>query len=370
MSQWQVEIQAIAVLTAAACALPGVFLVLRGMALMADAISHVVLLGIVLMFFITRDLASPLLTVGAALSGLLTVFLVEALSRTGRVKRDAAIGLVFPVLFSVGVIMVSRQAGGVHIDTDAVLLGELAFAPLDRFTLGGRDMGPVSLWGMGTVLVINCVLIALFYKELKLATFDAGHAASLGFAPVVVHYGLMAMVSVTAVEAFDAVGSILVVALMVVPAAAAWLLTNKVSHMLLISVLVGGVGAVAGYWMARWLDASIAGSIATTLGLIFFLVYILAPERGMATVALRRRRQKISFAGSMLTIHLLHHEDLPEADRENRVAHLGEHLRWNDSFAMKVVRYAERHDLVSLSDDGRLALTATGRDHALEAITS
>lgn len=368
MSQWQMEIQIIAIFAAAACALPGVFLVLRGMALMCDAISHVVLLGIVIMFLIVGDLTSPLLTVGAAITGLLTVVMVEALSRTGRVKRDAAIGLVFPALFSLAIILVSHNAGGVHLDTDAVLLGELAFAPFDRLVVGGNDLGPRSMWGMGAVLLLNVVLITAFYKELKLATFDAGLAASLGFAPALVHYGLMAVVSVTAVEAFDAVGSILVVALMIAPAAAAWILTDRLGHMLYVAVGLGVLGAVAGYWVAHWTDASIAGSIASMLGLIFGLVFILAPRRGLAFIALRRRRQRIDFAGTMLTIHLLHHEDLAEAERENRIAHLGEHLRWNDHFAMSVVRSAERDELVTRSDDGRLALTSAGREHALEVV--
>src|SRR5690606_4112912 len=122
----QIEIQLIAATVAVACALPGVFLVLRRMAMMSDAISHTVLLGIVVGFFITRDLASPLLIVGATLTGVLTVTLVEVLNRTRLVREDAAIGLVFPALFSIAVILISRYAGDVHLDTDAVLLGELA----------------------------------------------------------------------------------------------------------------------------------------------------------------------------------------------------------------------------------------------------
>lgn len=369
MSQWQIEIQVIAILTAAACALPGVFLVLRGMALMCDAISHVVLLGIVIMFFIVGDLTSPWLTVGAAITGLLTVALVEALSRTGRVKRDAAIGLVFPALFSLAIILVSHNAGGVHLDTDAVLYGEVGFAPFDRLIIAGHDIGPRAMWGMGSVFLLNIVLITAFYKELKLATFDAGLAASLGFAPALVHYGLMAIVSVTAVEAFDAVGSILVVALMIAPAAAAWILTDKLSHMLFVAVGLAVIGAVAGYWAATWTDASISGCMASMLGLIFGLVFILAPGRGLVFIALRRRRQKIEFAGTMLTIHLLHHEDLDEAEQENRIAHLGEHLRWNDHFAMTVVRSAEREELVTRAGDGRLTLTSAGREHALEVVS-
>ena len=212
----QIEIQIIAAVVAVACALPGVFLVLRRMALMSDAISHAILLGIVLAFFVVEDLASPFLIIAAAITGVITVVLVELLHGTGLVREDAAIGIVFPALFSGGVILISRYAGSVHLDTHAVLLGELAFAPLERLSVLGYSL-PKSLWVMGAILLINLIFITLFYKELKLATFDAGLAAALGFSPVLIHYGLMTLVSVTAVGAFDAVGSILVVALMIAP---------------------------------------------------------------------------------------------------------------------------------------------------------
>ena len=161
------------------------------MAMMSDAISHAILPGIVVGFFLTNDLNAPLLIIAAAITGLLTVALVEVIYRTKLVKEDAAIGLVFPALFSIGVILIARYAGEVHLDTDAVLLGELAFAPFDRFTVGELDLGPRALWVMSAILLINGAFIALFYKELKLATFDAGLAASLGFLPGVMHYGLM-----------------------------------------------------------------------------------------------------------------------------------------------------------------------------------
>src|SRR5688572_4582188 len=173
------DIQCISSVTAAACALPGVFLVLRRMALMSDAISHAILLGIVLAFFVTENIASPLLVLAAALTGVLTVSLVEMLNRTRLVREDAAIGLVFPALFSVGVILISRFAGNVHLDVDAVLLGELAFAPFNRLVVGGRDLGPRTLWLMGGVLLLNAGFIAAFYKELKLTTFDAALAGAL-----------------------------------------------------------------------------------------------------------------------------------------------------------------------------------------------
>jgi manganese/zinc/iron transport system permease protein len=361
-----VEIQLIAIVVAAACALPGVFLVLRSMSMMADAISHTVLLGIVLAFFVVADLQSPWLLLGAAAVGVLTVSLVELLNRTQLVKQDAAIGLVFPALFSVAVILISRFARGVHLDVDAVLLGELAFAPFDRVELFGLDL-PHALVTMSVILLLNAGLIALFYKELKLSTFDAGLAATLGFAPGLLHYGLMTMVSVTAVGAFDAVGAVLVVALMVTPAAAAYLLTDDLRKMLLLSVAIAVASAIGGYWLARVLNANIAGAMATMTGLIFVGVFLLAPQRGIAALAARRQRQRMEFAQSMLAIHLLHHEGQPEAAQENRAEHLSQHIRWQPQFAEKVVRYAERKGLVA-NDGGLLRLTDLGRLEAQEAM--
>ncbi len=368
MSITQIEIQAIAIVVAAACALPGVFLVLRRTAMMSDAISHTVLLGIVLTYFLVQDLASPLLIVGAAATGLLTVWLVEILSNTQLVKQDAAIGLVFPALFSVAVILITRFARGVHLDVDMVLLGELAFAPFDRLNVFGLDL-PRALVVMGVILLINLAFILLFYKELKLATFDAGLAATLGFAPALLHYALMGLVSVTAVGAFDAVGSILVVALMVTPAAAAYLLTDDLRSMLIISILIGAGSAVAGYWLARALDGNIAGAMATMTGVIFLLVLLFAPNRGLVAVARRRARQRWEFALAMLTIHLLHHESGPEASNENRVDHLVEHIRWQPNFAEQVVRYAERKGAVR-RQAGRLHLTDIGRVLAQQRVVN
>jgi len=256
-----IEIQIIAVLVAVACALPGVFLVLRQLAMMSDAISHAILPGIVIAFLLTEDLSSPLLILGAAAAGVATVALVELLRKTGLLKEDAAIGIVFPALFSVGVILIARFAGDVHLDVDAVLLGELAFAPFDRVVLGSIDV-PKATLVMASILMLNVVFIGLFFKELKLATFDSALAATLGFTPVLLHYVLMGLVSTTAVGAFDAVGSILVVALMVAPPAAAYMLTQRLASMLWMSAALGAISAVGGYWMARWLDASIAGSMA------------------------------------------------------------------------------------------------------------
>ena len=367
MSTAELEIQAIAVVVSVACALPGCFLVLRRLALVSDAISHSILLGIVLAFFAVGSITSPFLLVAAALTGVATVFLVELLRNTGLVREDAAIGLVFPALFSIGVILIARYADDVHLDTDAVLLGELAFAPFERLVLLGFDLGPKALVLMSVVLALNVLAIAVFYKELKLATFDAGLAVALGFSPVVVHYGLMSLVSVTAVGAFDAVGSILVVALMIAPPATAYLLTDRLPRMLGLSAVAATVAALSGYWLARFLDASIAGSMATMTGVLFVLAWGFAPERGLVAVARRRARQRLEFAQTMLAIHLANHEGLPEADVESRVSHLGEHLRWEPRFAERIVRGAERRGLVE-EQAGSLLLTERGRALAADAV--
>ena len=365
MTSAQLEIQVIAAVVAAACALPGVFLVLRRMALISDAISHAILPGIVLAFFVVEDLSSPLLVVGASTMGLVTVVLVELLRRTELVREDAAIGLVFPVLFSAGVVLIARFADDVHLDIDAVLLGELAFAPFDRWVVAGWDLGPSALWLMGGILVVNALFIGVFYKELKLATFDAGLALALGFSPALVHYGLMALVSVTAVGAFDAVGSILVVALMIAPPATAYLLTDRLPVMLGLAALIGAGGAIGGYWLAHWFDVSIAGAMAAVAGAVFGAVWLAAPQRGLVSLARRRARQRWEFAQGALAIHLLQHENQPEEAEESEVEHLNRHLRWEPGFAAKVVRQARRRGLV-VQRNGRLALTERGRDVADE----
>ncbi len=359
----QTEVQLIAAVIAAACAIPGVFLVLRRMAMMSDAISHTVLFGIVIGFFVTHDLGSPWLFVGAVLTGVLTVSLVELLNQTRLVRQDAAIGLVFPVLFSIAVILISRFAGNVHLDTDAVIMGELAFAPFDRVEWFGVDIGPRALVVGVALVVINLAFVSIFYKELKLATFDAGLAAAFGFMPGLLHYALMSLVSVTAVGAFDAVGSILVVALMIAPPSAAYLLTDRLERMIGLSVVIGATSAVAGYWVARWLDVSIAGAMATMSGGAFGLVLLFAPERGLLAGMQRRNRQKWAFAQQMLAAHLLNHEATPQAAEESRVEHLTRHMRWAPDFAARVVQRAEQRGLLQQQGE-QLLLTERGRQVA------
>ncbi len=363
MSSAQFEIQLIASLVAVACAIPGVFLVLRKMALISDAISHSILPGLVIGFFITHDLGSPLLIFMAALSGIITVVLVEYIQKTGLVKEDTAIGLVFPALFSIGVILIAKNANDVHLDIDVVLLGELAFAPFDRIIVDGIDLGPKSLWVIGCILLVTLILLFAFFKELKVSTFDAGLATALGFSPVVMHYGLMSIASVTTVGAFDAVGAILVVALMIAPAATAYLLTNDLKKMLILSVLFGIFSAIAGYWVAHWLDASISGSMTTVLGLVFLLVYLFAPNRGLISVLYRNKQQQIEVQLLTFLLHLNNHQE----ERERHINHLNEHINWHKIKSQSVVDLALKNNMVTI-DKNIISLTEKGKSFTDKAI--
>ncbi|MDO1502288.1 metal ABC transporter permease [Winogradskyella maritima] len=347
MNSAQLEIQLIASLVAVACAIPGTFLVLRKMAMISDAISHSILPGIVLGFFITHDLNSPVLIVLAALTGIITVVLVEYIQKTGLVKEDTAIGLVFPALFSIGVILIAKNANDVHLDVDAVLLGELAFAPFDRLVVGDADWGPKSLWIIGVILSITIGLLIAFFKELKISTFDAGLASALGFTPAIIHYGLMTVSSVTTVGAFDAVGAILVVALMIAPAATAYLLTTDLKKMLGLAISFGVLSAIAGYWFAHWLDASIAGSITTMLGFIFLLVYLFAPTKGVIAVLYREKQQRREVSLITFLLHLKNHNEL----EERHVNHLREHINWQKVRAKSVLDLALKNNMITIDSD-------------------
>lgn len=357
MTNAQLEIQLIAVVVAVACAIPGVFLVLRRMSLISDAISHSILLGIVIGFFITQDINSPILILLAALTGVVTVVLVEAIQKTNLVKEDTAIGLVFPLLFSIAVLLITKNAGDIHLDIDAVLVGELAFAPFDRMLISGRDFGPKSLWVMGIILLLNIVLLLLFFKELKVTTFDAGLAASLGISPLIFHYGLMSVSSVTIVGAFDAVGAILVVALMIAPAASAYLLTNDLKKMLILSVIFGMISAILGYWLAHFLDASISGSMTTVLGIIFLIVYLFAPNKGLIAMMFQQKKQKIEISFITFLLHLNNHQE----DSERELQHLQEHFNWSKSYADEVVDLAMKNNMVKI-ENNLFVLTDKGKE--------
>ncbi len=356
MNSAQIEIQLIASLVSVACAIPGVFLVLRKMALISDAISHSILPGLVIGFFLTHDLGSPLLVLMGTLSGILTVVLVEYIQKTGLVKEDTAIGLVFPALFSIGVILIALNANDLHLDTDVVLLGEIAFAPFDRLRVFGVDIGAKSLWVIGGILLLTLSLLLLFFKELKICTFDVGLATSLGFAPTLIHYGLMTIASVTTVGAFEAVGAVLVVGFMIAPAATAYMLTNDLKKMLFLSCSIGVFAAISGYWLAWAIDSTIAGSITTVLGCVFLVVYLWAPQRGLFSTLHRNKQQKKEVSLLIFLLHLNNHDEA----EERHLNHLNEHINWQKVQSETVIKLALDNNLIEF-DKNIINLTEKGK---------
>ena len=358
------EILLIAIFTSAACALPGNFLVLRRMSMLTDAISHTVLLGIVLAFLAVGSLDSPFLIIGASLMGVLTVWLIELLYQSRLVASDSAIGLIFPLLFSIAVILVTRYAGNVHLDTDCILLGELAFAPFDRLIINGMDLGAKGLYTGGAVLVLSIAVISLFYKEIKLATFDPVLAGVLGFSPAVIHYGLMSLVSLVAVTSFQSIGSILVIAFMIIPAMTAALWTRTLSGRLVLSCLLGTAGAVLGIIGAIVSDSSLAGMMTAVLGVFFIVSLIFAPATGILAAFRQRKKQRFAFGRETLLQHLLFHAGTKEESRENALSTLSVHMKWPENFTRQVCRSLLKDGYIT-ERNGLLLPTEQGKAHNL-----
>ncbi|MCC6152634.1 MAG: metal ABC transporter permease [Candidatus Hydrogenedentes bacterium] len=281
-------------LVSAACALVGCFLVLRKQAMMGDAISHSVLPGIVIAFLITQSRAPVPMLLGAGALGILTAFATNALERHGRLQPDASIGVTFTWLFAVGVILISAFAGHVDLDAECVLYGEIASSPWDIWLIGDTDMGPRAVWILGAITVANIVFVTLGYKQLKLTSFDPEMAAALGINVTLWHYLLLGFVSFTTVGAFESVGAILVVAMLIVPPNTAYLLTDRLSRMLIYSVIIGILSAIGGYWLAWLIDGSIAGAIAAVSGLLFLLAALFSPTHGVIAGYIARRHALIT----------------------------------------------------------------------------
>ncbi|KAF3302408.1 MULTISPECIES: metal ABC transporter permease [unclassified Carnobacterium] len=279
----------VVMITAVSCALLGVFLVLKNMAMVADALSHTVLLGIVLGYFIAGDLDSPILFVGAALFGVMTVYAIEYVVNKFAIQSDAATGLVFTLLFALAIILISKYARNVHLDVDVVLSGEVVFATLNTMEIFGI-LVPISFTRMFVMLVINLAFVAVTYQQLKVSIFDPVYAKSIGVAVGFLNLVLMTLVSITTVVAFDTVGAILVISLMVAPALSAHLLSKRLSIMLLVALLYGVINSVLGYYVAIYFNVSISGTIAFA-GFVTFLLTLLFAPNGLIGKRFKRAKE-------------------------------------------------------------------------------
>ncbi|MCY3831901.1 MAG: metal ABC transporter permease [Chloroflexi bacterium] len=441
-------------------ALLGAFLLLRGLALTSDAISHTVLLGIVVAFLLMTevfgvegDTSSPWLVLGASLAGVGTVMLTEMLYRSGLVRQDAALGLAFPLLFAIAVILVSRFVDDAHLDEDAVLVGEIGLAwantnshcfencesvtvtekhPAARMTrqcsncralgISPRDSRaefievcancgvyrPAQAWNAGllerepalvffpksisvtlVIALFTLAFVLLFYKELKLAAFDAALAKTLGYRPGLLNYALMILVSLAAVGAFDAVGSILVIAFFIIPPAAAYLLTDRLALLLLLSPLIGAAGAYFGYDLARgqlfgvlpiaegialinrlfgldlietW-DSSISASMVLMIFIFFTLAWVFSPRYGLISTLVRRSNSRRLFAEQVVLAHIRNHQGTAQAATELRVETLHAHFRWTPRKMARVLARLRALGAIRIIA-GQAQLTERGENRA------
>ena len=266
-------------LVAITCAVLGVFLYLRRMSLLADALAHVALPGIVLAFMLSGSLNAFVMLAGAAVVGLGSAMAIQGLANQPNMRSDAAIGVVFTSLFALGVILLSTVVRDAHIDTHCMLFGDL-LGVSDRALLLVGIVAPVALGG-----------VVLFYRWLEVSSFDPKFAAAIGIPVGLVNYGLMTAITVTAVAGFEAVGAILVIALIIVPGATAHLISDRLSVMIAWSVAHAVISSWVGMYVAIWVNTSAAGAIVVVGGLIYGLVFLMAPKHGRIWMWRRRRNR-------------------------------------------------------------------------------
>ncbi len=356
-----IEILLVAIFTSISCSIIGVFLVLRKMSMLTDAISHTALLGIVIAYMFIPDLSSPFLIIGATIMGLITVYLVELLVKTKRTNNDAATGVVFPFLFAISIILINTLFKNTHLDIDAVLLGKIEFVVFDRLILFGMDIGPKSLYIILFITILLITMSTLFYKEIKLVIFDKSLAVTLGISVTFIHYMIITGASLTAVAAFDIVGSILVIALMVGPAATALQYSKSLFRTLLIAVAIGIFNSSLGYFLAYTFNLSISGSISTITLLSFLVAMITAPSKGIISTIMRQHKQKNDFNLLALLFHIYNHSYITEHMKPIPYELLSVELKWSESKFTSVFTNAVKNEYLK-NKDKNLQLTKDGLD--------
>lgn len=372
----------IGALVGASCGMIGCFLILREQSLMGEAISHAVLPGIALAVMFTGTLSSVPVLVGAGIIGVLTPFFVDVLSRTGLMYSDASLGTVFTVLFAIGVLLVTVGMGNVHLDTQCVLWGEIAYASSERWIIGGEpgiDMGPRSLYLLSLVFLVLVGFVYVFYKELKLLAFDEDLAHALRLHPRLVHYLLMGAIAMAAVASFEAVGAILVVALLIAPGAAAYLLTDRLDMMLVLGAVLGAISSIFGFGLAMWGGdlvgvpggLSISGSMALMAGFVFGASFLFAPTHGYVTRMVRQWRVSRRLQSENFLVYL--YRELEKGREAVSPADLEiEHGDWTRKDRRRMAKKLEKAGMVQYTDEKETLLTLTeeGRKRAIELLRS
>lgn len=356
--------------TAIACSLIGVFLVLRRLSMLADAISHSILLGIVLAYFIIKDITSVYLVFGAAIFGLVTVISIEALSKTKLVKNDDAVGIIFPMFFALAVILITKYLRNVHLDVDVVLMGEVIMAPINTMELLGFEI-PKSLLQMSVIGLINLAFILIFIKELKITTFDQEFATIAGFSGTVLFYSLMTITSFTTVVAFEAVGAILVISFLIAPAASAYLISKSLKAMITISVFYSIINSILGFAVAMYFNLSISGMTATIAG-ITFLITFLFNRNGLLMRILTRNKKQEEFKKDTFLMHVGNHELEKNSKEELGLSTIDKHLSWKKEDIEKYSQILISEDKIRIEDEiykltekGRILYISLLKDYGL-----
>jgi manganese/zinc/iron transport system permease protein len=340
------------------CSILGCYLVLRRMSLLGDAISHAVLPGLVLAFLLTGSIHGWAMVAGAAILGILTAALTQGVHRLADVPEDASMGVVFTSLFALGVIMISRAASRVDLDPGCVLYGLIEFTPLDTVSLLGFEV-PRAVQTLLPTLVITIGLVTVFWKELKVVSFDPALARAMGFRVSLIHYLLMAMVAGVTVASFEAVGSILVIAMLIVPAATAHLLTDRLGAMMIWATVIAALSGVFGYLGAAAVNTSVAGMMAVAAGGLFTLAVFFAPRHGVLSKMTRRWQLALRIAREDVLGQLYRKEEDRAATGRPPVggAWIRQIAHWQLRRSQCIVRHGEGWDL-----------TDTGRNQARELV--
>lgn len=367
MSQafWTIAVAAVANL---ACALLGCYLLLRRLSLLGDALSHAVLPGVVIGFWISGSTTSAWIFVAAVAVGLLTTFLIQLLHGFAQVAEDASMGVVFTSLFALGVVMLVKVGKRVDLDVDCVLYGLIDAVSLDTVPVLGLEV-PRALLSLAAVLAVVVLFVALLWKELKLVSFDPRLATSMGINATVVHYLLMAVVALAIVAGFYAVGSVLVIAMLIVPAATGHLLSDRLAGMMAWAAAVAVSSAAIGYWGDRGLNTGMAPMMAMVAGLEFAAALAFAPRHGLASRVLHRLLLALRIATEDVIAMLYRVDEGGESSvgvawRRCLAAAGG---GWLARVAVPVLQWRKQ---VERLPEGRVRLTAAGRQAAESLVRS
>jgi manganese/zinc/iron transport system permease protein len=375
----------VGVLCALSCALLGNFLLLRRMSMMGDAISHAVLPGLAAAFLLTESRASLPMFLGAIVVGVLTALFTQWVRNVGKVDEGAAMGVVFTALFALGLVMIVQAADKVDLDPGCVLYGAIELTPLNPMDMDqgvpvmmpewvplvGDTPLPLAAAVLSIVLLINATTVVLLFKELKISSFDPALATTLGINATAMHYLLMTLTAVTAVACFESVGSILVVAMLIVPAAAAHLLTDRLAPMIVVSLVIGAASAVLGHVSAitvpGWFgfaSTSTAGMMAVAAGGLLALAVLAAPRHGVVSRLIHRAALSLRIVreDALGLIYRLqeHGRTMSRKDLSALLSRMLDIRSWTAKLALANL---SRGGLVR-DDGGGLRLTPTGRSAA------